>query len=551
MRWRLVLLLILLISLSACDQGGGDEENNTPEISVQDQIATIEALPITEVALGDTYDGLLEAVPARFTFEGQAENRFYVQVIRLEDGAVGSLSLEIYDPAWTKIADLETGEASYVVTDPIELTEAGVYNLIVAGEVTGIKYRVIMIDTRPQPTPTETPTLTPTATETPTITPTFTPSSTFTIAPPTAAPTLTPAPSGGRINTGESHLGEITTAGEIHRYTVAVNAGDTLGIVVNPDPLSSNAFDPLLQIQSPSGEVVAENDNWREGIPDAYLQHTFETTGVYTLFVSSADQVGIGRYWIAVSDGFTLRDVEQGEAVPNEPNLARLASYGARDVWRITLEAGEIIRVEAQALIPETFNIMIEVVAPDGMSWFNDNASEETTDAALEEIIASVSGEYRIHIAGRNNAYVGDYSLIWESLSDTFTPTPTDTALPSDTPLPTETATPTITRTSPPPSPGADSDTITAEVAAGEVFTHYIDMEAGQSVNIVVIGIEGFDPVLRVSDPADNIIIEVDDVAGATDPRNRLTAEITGIYKIEIYGFEGSGGRFTLSYIIR
>jgi hypothetical protein len=70
-------------------------------------------------------------------------------------------------------------------------------------------------------------------------------------------------------------------------------------------------------------------------------------------------------------------------------------------------------------------------------------------------------------------------------------------------------------------------------------------------VNIVVQGLAGFDPVLRVIGPTGNIVIEVDDVGNSRDPRATFVAEPSGLYTIEIFGFEGAGGSFIMNYIVQ
>ncbi|HLA43029.1 MAG TPA: hypothetical protein VJZ27_06315, partial [Aggregatilineales bacterium] len=123
--------------------------------------------------------------------------------------------------------------------------------------------------------------------------------------------------------------------------------------------------------------------------------------------------------------------------------------------------------------------------------------------------------------------------LWWQNLNDYPTPAPV---------TPTATQFPTLT----PPR-----DTIEGAVDFAGIFSYQIHADALQDVNIAVIGQAGFDPVLRVIDPAGNIVIVVDDVTGSQDPRTGFTAGPSGLYTIEVSGFEGAAGAFTLNYIVQ
>lgn len=349
-----------------------------------------------------------------------------------------------------------------------------------------------------------------------------------------AEPPAESIPQSGRLELGETRENEILQAGEVHRYTFFGTAEDVVNIVVNVDPENAGTLDPYLELQGPSGDIIADNDNFLDFAPDALIQ-AFEvpTTGVYTIYVQAVDEFGTGGYLLTVdTQPLTLRDVERGAAVRGEPNEELLETYGAREVWTIELDEADVVSVSVEGL-DDGLDVMVELVAPnDEDSWF-DNDSGAETDAYLDSIIAPESGVYTIYIAARNNESVGAYRLWWAVLSD----------IPTATPLP-----PTATL---PPTPIPPSDTIEGSVTFGETFAIIITAESGQTVNIVVQGVAGFDPVLRVSDTAGNILAEVDDVGDSRDPRTRFDAETSGFLIVEVFGFEGAAGNFILSYIIQ
>ncbi|NJL94686.1 MAG: hypothetical protein HC915_13665 [Anaerolineae bacterium] len=309
------------------------------------------------------------------------------------------------------------------------------------------------------------------------------------------------------------------------------------GTLLNTPPLPG--LDPYLELQAPNGQIVAENDRWRPEIPDAYIRHTFDVTGVYIVYLSSLNPSSTGGYVLSVSDGFTLRDVPRGRLVLNVSSQGRLETYGARNIWQLEVaDVNEPIQIDVEALDPSRFDVMAELVAPDGDVWF-DNDSGEATNARLSNLLLDQPGLYRLNIAANNNASIGAYRIIWRLARDLFTPTP------SLTPTPRPTFTPT------PPTPAPPSGTFAGEVAPGASFEVFVAANAGNDLNIVVLGLEGFDPVLRVFDPANTLLLEVDDVSNSTDPRTRLTVAQSGLHRLEVRGYDGSGGRFTLNYIVR
>jgi hypothetical protein len=290
------------------------------------------------------------------------------------------------------------------------------------------------------PPPTITATLEPTLTATVTIPPTLAPTIESSPLPPTPEilenfPTATPSlavaeviepptsenvavvGSDERLQLGVTRSGEITQPGETQRFTFLGTSLQTLSIMANLDPTAPGSLDPLVQLQAPSGDIIAEDEDMLPEVQDALIRDiTLPTTGIYTVYVKSADNAGTGHYLVSLSDGFTLRDVERGAALEMTSNDKSLETYGSRDVWTLDLTAGDKIYIAAQVVDPASpFDVMVELLAPDGTSWF-DNDSGGGKDAFLSEVIAPVSGTYRLHIAARNNASIGAYRLWWEHI---------------------------------------------------------------------------------------------------------------------------------------
>lgn len=569
------LFILFVVVVAACNDGGNDE----PAVTIPTQIAMVQ-----ELEIGRAVQGEISAEQPVETWVVSVEpgSRAFIQLTRL-DGDV-HLDLQLIDPAGRAVHQMQTEDTATSV--PLLLPQTGDYSLTVRGLSGTGTFNVILADGQVEPTatPEESPTASLTATFTPS--PSFTatvatvevvpstlpaPAATATPVPPTTVPAeaaalpadAAPVPAeaaavpeapGGRLEVGASRLAEITQEGETHRYTFVGNAEESIAILANPDPNAEIALNPYLELQAPSGEIVIENDNWQDNITDALIRYEIPITGVYTIYVSSADGVSTGRYIISTSQGFTIRDVERGLALHNQANEQTLETYGARDVWTVELDEGELVSIAVEVVDRESdFDVMTELVAPNGETWFADGGGANN-DAFLDSITAPVGGTYLIHIAARNNASIGAYRLWWQRLNDFPTATPiTPSVTPTQTAsiAPTQTTTPSPSLSPTPPTPGAPIDTIQTGIGQGRVYQHVVEMESGQTINVAVIGGEAFDPVLRLVDPAGNIVVEVDDVGASLDPRTSFTATVSGLYTIEVQGYEGGSGNFTLNYIIQ
>ncbi|MFP4324139.1 MAG: hypothetical protein ACLFTK_16915 [Anaerolineales bacterium] len=336
----------------------------------------------------------------------------------------------------------------------------------------------------------------------------------------------------GRLELNQTVGGDIVQAGETHRYTFLGLAEDTITLAANLSPENPGDLNPRLRLQGPDGAIIAENDNFLPTARDAALTNVvLPSTGVYTVFVSSADETGLGAYLLTLGDApLTLRDVQRGPALENEPNDQQIETLGAREIWTVELDGGERISVSVEVLDPESaLDVMDEVIAPDGESLAFDDDSGANNNAFLRDISTTVAGTYEIRIAAQNNATVGAYRLWWQRATDPPTAPP-----------------PTNAPTLSPPTGRLD-----ITILPDETFTMQVAGDTGQTLNIVLEGHEEFDSVLRVIDPVGSIIVDVDDVAGSLDPRTRLTLLSTGVYTVQVSGYDGSGGDVIMNYIVR
>ncbi|NDJ87344.1 MAG: hypothetical protein GYB66_15805, partial [Chloroflexi bacterium] len=328
-------------------------------------------------------------------------------------------------------------------------------------------------------------------------------------------------------------------------------------------------LDPYIWLQAPSGETIAEADDHADSDDALVIHLPLEATGVYTLFLNSSDNQGVGPYRVAIGEGFIRYDVDQGGAAHDQPLIASIADYGVRDVWTIDVESGDLISISVEAWDESPLDPMVELVAPTGETLAFDDDSGAGGNAFLSSIPAPVTGTYRIHIAAYSHASLGSYRLWWRR--DNLFPTPTAapatatspvsnsaTVTPTGTPFTIDipTGTPIIATTESSPTPIlSSSGSLLFDLLEGEQLVQPIELDAGQQLNIFVEGHWGFDGVLEIVAPGGQVLQRVDDIGfGETfDINPRLVQDIatSGRYTIRVYGYENSGGTFTLHWLIR
>lgn len=396
-------------------------------------------------------------------------------------------------------------------------------------------------------------------------------SQTLTPTPTLPADLTTPAPEtedpllpSSRIEIGRDLQGAFTQDGQEHRYTFLGYAEDR--ITFGMSRLDATAtFDPIIRLQAPNGDIIAENDNYGDSADALIINFQLPATGVYTLYVGGVNGVGTGGYRVAVGAGFTLRDVEHGLAPHNEPVLATIETYGVREVWLAEVTAGDSLSVSVEAWNNSSLDPMVEVVSPSGVTLGFDDDSGANSNAILVGIPAPETGLYRIHIAACNHTSIGTYRLWWQRDSAIPTPAP---KTPAPAPIATtpSAATPTFdpartveatvipaTGTPAPPLGSGGSELIALSV--NEIADRQIDLVVGQTLLLYVEGHWSFDPVLEVYTPDGYLLNRVDDVGEGSsydiNPRLNMPIEENGRYTVRVYGYEYTEGAFTLHWNVR
>ncbi|MBI5930155.1 MAG: hypothetical protein HY862_12660 [Chloroflexi bacterium] len=425
----------------------------------------------------------------------------------------------------------------------------------------------------------------------------FTPSPTINL-PPTATPStnLTQTPvnevgisgfklveTGEQLEFGEMREGAFEQEGDIHQFSFFGTA--EMVVTLSFSRMDEDAtFDPYLRVQAPDGTIIAENDDVVETTLDAVINSLIlPVDGTYTIFAGSASGFGVGNYLIGVGLGVTVADVERGTLAPDFTQTSTLEFYGARDRWAIGLQAGDVVTIALNRVDITTFDPMVELEGPRGVSLAFDDDSGGDKNALINGLTVVESGLYIINVAGYGNSDLGTYELRWSRQSANITissPTPTTTtlSLPSPTKsvsqLPSPQASPTsLTTASAPTATIFATATATAATAAaaaavlpptgsehgtveeGGVFERQIDIAAGDSLLVFVEGYWSFDAILEVVDPSGVVLETVDDVGFNTtfdrNPRLTMIVPVEGRYLLRVYGYEGSAGEFSLNWRVQ
>lgn len=222
---------------------------------------------------------------------------------------------------------------------------------------------------------------------------------------------------GAALGVGRSIEERIEFAGDIDLFRVYLERGTGYGIAAE----GAEGLDPYLQLLTPRGEVVAEDDDDGEG-DDAAIALPIEQSGFYFVSVSNADlEAGTGAY--------TLRLVELGAAalpgsedvVGQTPGTAPQAeihetlssaveSEGDLDTFRYTLSEGVTYRFEARPREADTLDPAVVLATAEGTALAGDDDSGGGVSAALA-FTPEATGDYFLTVGGFQGQSTGEYDL--------------------------------------------------------------------------------------------------------------------------------------------
>jgi hypothetical protein len=421
------------------------------------------------LTLGASVDGSYLSPFERhiYTFSGTAE-----QVVTLSMSATsGTVDpvLTLFDPTGIALAtDDNSGGSHAALLRDIRLSVSGEYIVQALGGGTG-GYRLSLQETAPPPIASPTPTPTP------------------------PLGTVTPVAAVEQLGDHVLAVGMIERGGDFDRYFVEVNGGELLTVGVRPVP--GSALRPRVEVYTPVGELMVGTSLGADGQALIPGIGTIEA-GKYGIFVSG-DGRTTGAYTIAFGRGMTNIDNRRG-SIPPENAVSGGSAQAIRDEWTLTLNAGDVIDVQARGTA-------LQVVAPDG-----------TTAASGEDAVqfsAAQDGDYLLYVTGIA------YQLTWSYLVTASTPAAPLLILSADDALP-----------------------------ANTYLSYAFQGGAGQQVHLRVEAISaGLDPVASLLNANGDTVASGDDSPNSLNPDFRATLPISGTYRLRVNAYGDAGGAVSVT----
>jgi predicted secreted protein len=190
---------------------------------------------------------------------------------------------------------------------------------------------------------------------------------------------------GERIKQQDTYTSSnVLTQGETDEWPLAARDNETVIIGV-----SSENFDPAVELLNPSGAVIARNDDIRAGEQDSLLLARLAVGGAYVVRVR-ASKAGGGRYELTVRR-FIATDAPAG---------ARSVGVLGKSLsqWhRFNAEAGQTLVVTTRAA---SFSPTVEIYAPSGEQVL----AELSNRGSRAVFRAAQGGVYHARIAPLGNA---------------------------------------------------------------------------------------------------------------------------------------------------
>ncbi len=190
---------------------------------------------------------------------------------------------------------------------------------------------------------------------------------------------------GGRIKQQDTFTSSnVLTPGETDEWPLAARDNETVIVGV-----SSENFDPAVELLSPSGAVVAKNDDIRAGEQDSLFLSHLEKGGAYVVRVR-ASKAGGGKYELTVRR-FIATDAPVGGRTTGVLGKSLVQWH------RFNASAGQTLVVTPRAA---SFNTSVEIYAPNGEEVETDNS----TQGARTVFRAVQAGVYHARIAASGSA---------------------------------------------------------------------------------------------------------------------------------------------------
>ena len=456
---------------------------------------------ISQIADEQTIGGTLteDLTPHVYTFEGAAGTYIRVDLNRVT-GDIDPI-LTLFDPEGVAIAtDDDSGDAGNAVLLNVQLPADGLYSILAQGDQPGgYSVTLLQYDRRAPVTP-----VGPTEFA-PTPVPTF-----FVPTPGIAVPN-------SRLTDHTPLRGVIASPGDLAIYSISATQGQVFTIGAGGVDTSNVRL--RMEVSDPEGNLVGQASS-TNGEPVLITPLRADYDGVYQVFLTALDET-TGPYIISYGIGSTRLDVNMGQPPRDQPSQGVVRERGARDVWNLELQAGDIITAGVNPADP-VFDPIIEIVPadePGTVIAIDDNGGGDRA-AFIRRAEIPRDGVYLLRVRASQAASTGPYTLVWRYINVA----PTPTVAPATYPL------------------------LTVDDAVPEQAYRFYPFQgfAGQRVSVRVQAVnDSFDPVLAIISPDGREVISVDDSDDSLNPRAVLELPADGTYQVRVNGYL-SGGEFFL-----
>ena len=225
------------------------------------------------------------------------------------------------------------------------------------------------------------------------------------------------APRGSCIYRGTA-MGALAEAGDINRYTLTLDAGQTATVILRPEASLRSA----VSVRGSGGELLGEAVAERPGSPVILQTIAIPSEDTLCLSVAAAD-VGSGGFELEVllnaaaegeDDGDAANDAHEaaqtidGSFIGLNGNGSRGAAVGAlssasdEDWYRFTLQEGQNIAVVMSSWAPDVCELAL--VGPGGDTLLPGIGGSGDVSGYVNDFVAPESGDYYIRVSGESPA---------------------------------------------------------------------------------------------------------------------------------------------------
>ena len=284
---------------------------------------------------------------------------------------------------------------------------------------------------------------------------------------------------------------------------------------------TSDAFDTVVRLLSPDGEVLAVDDDGGPG-SNSSLEAVLPVAGRYQVRVTAFDGE-TGPYAVAV------RTVPVTPLALDAPASGELREDGvAGEGWVFDGVAGQVVNVTATS---DAFDTVVRLLSPDGEELAVDDDGGPGSNSSLEAVLP-VAGRYQVRVTAFDGE-TGSYAVAVRTVPGL----PTGYAPPLDS----------VVRTVPVTPLALDapaSGELREDGVAGEGWA--FDGVAGQVVNVTATS-DAFDTVVRLLSP-DGEELAVDDNGGpGSNSSLEAVLPVAGRYQVLVTAFDGETGSYAVA----